>query len=1354
MKTNIKQPRSILVGNVLIVILIIMICLSQSSFFQVNDTNDRGEDIQDLRIINDENLDNPVVLNNEYSNLLSSLSVTGRGTSRNSAEGWEMFKKSVARTGVTSSSIPAEANVLWTNNSGLSFASPVAAYNRIYMASNSGYIDCYEETTGNLLWRTQLSERTKYSAISTPAINDEHLIAYCSGDGTVYRINAYTGELNWTFVLSGVNTTINASNIDHPILIYNDKVLFGAPDRYLYCLDELNGKLIWKYKTGLGLTYDYGISGGAAVYGDSVYIGANDGYLYALDLDGFIDNSNNGTWQLETDTSKKAGDVLWKFYTGDSISSTPVVTDNYVYITVGIPDSLLSNYYIYKIFSINRNSGFKVWDYKTGNHIISSPAVTGDKVIFGSLDGKIYCLGTGSNTSQWAPVSTTGEVWSSPVVSTAGANDKLIIGSTNGNLYCLYVHNGVSVWQKKLDSAIRSSPIIANDRVFVHTSSGKLYSLGQSDIKLPIVQSTVPVNDEADVPVSSIISIEFDEPVKASTISDRTIKLKTEALVEVPIDLSYDEITWTVTIRPKQYLNLSNKYTVTVDAKITDWTGNNLDGNRNNIPDGSPNDNYKFSFLTSSNHPPQLTKVEVTPTVGNLGTNFEFSVLYTDLDGDSPHVAPWNDILIYFDGTENSKPMERDTHLGIPKIWRDQDFSNGERYKVTKKFNSEGIHGFRIWCTDGIDWNETIISDQPIIPGSPVLKSIPDQYTKEDEEYVLKLSDYLSDPDTPLEELVIDVSSKYSHLNGTEIIFVYPNSFNYPSGKKSEIVNISVSDKEFLTTSQFTVWVEPVNDPPVIVPIPTHIVIEQSEDPLNFTDFIYDVDNDFLELVVGVNSSFANKSKSGYELNMLYPTGGVFDSIKINVSDGEHLVDGIVNIKVVSSEVSFVLREIPDITVIEDIEYSMDITDYVRIIKGSITNLKLNSSSEYVHIDNLIIVFLYSDEFTYSAKQTFEDVKLIVTDVLVEYEQSLTLRVNVTPINDAPVLLNGTVDPEFGNISTTFTFSVNYFDVDGSNNIKVEVVLDGKTYILKRGVGVKTEFPGIRYYYSMQINIGYHFYYFKCDDGSKTANNRFTTIESRFFVTGNLGAGFGPGTEFNQSGLKPGDRDSDGIPDSWEQLYGLDNTNPSDALADFDGDGYNNLLEFFGHDGLPEGNDSTNPIDRFDKPKKTSPRDTTGPAVNDLLFNTLLVVVFLLIIIIIYFRITGRGLFRSDEVSDELDSSTSRDITDSVDSDEDSEDSEIDIDSELETISEIDPDAEDSSSSDFPQDEIPVTEVDMTLDDQPFLESDADDTDSIEAALDDQESELKLESEPESTAIEKSKKSAATESKKMKKNSK
>ena len=51
-------------------------------------------------------------------------------------------------------------------------------------------------------------------------------------------------------------------------------------------------------------------------------------------------------------------------------------------------------------------------------------------------------------------------------------------------------------------------------------------------------------------------------------------------------------------------------------------------------------------------------------------------------------------------------------------------------------------------------------------------------------------------------------------------------------------------------------------------------------------------------------------------------------------------------------------------------------------------------------------------------------------------------------------------------------------------------------------------------------------------------------------------------TKTDGTGCQP-DTDGDGLPDRWEDLYGLNKTNPADAAHDPDGDGLNNSAEFF-----------------------------------------------------------------------------------------------------------------------------------------------------------------------------------------------
>ena len=110
-----------------------------------------------------------------------------------------------------------------------------------------------------------------------------------------------------------------------------------------------------------------------------------------------------------------------------------------------------------------------------------------------------------------------------------------------------------------------------------------------------------------------------------------------------------------------------------------------------------------------------------------------------------------------------------------------------------------------------------------------------------------------------------------------------------------------------------------------------------------------------------------------------------------------------------------------------------------------------------------------------------------------------------------------------------------------------------------------------------------------------------TVVEKQGIPT--ILAGIAPGRFSNLALMDPGspDSDSDGIPDGWEALYGLDPTDPYDAALDNDGDGinldddpvlerlYTNLDEFRYVATTPGGYNTTDP--RL--------VDTDGDGVND-----------------------------------------------------------------------------------------------------------------------------------------------------------
>ncbi|MBN1232380.1 MAG: PQQ-like beta-propeller repeat protein, partial [Candidatus Coatesbacteria bacterium] len=84
------------------------------------------------------------------------------------------------------------------------------------------------------------------------------------------------------------------------------------------------------------------------------------------------------------------GDLIWKYQTGDLVSSSPCVSDGVVY--VGSHDTYL--------YAINSSDGILKWRYKTGGGH-SSSCVSDGVVYIGSEDYYLYAINCSDGTLKW-----------------------------------------------------------------------------------------------------------------------------------------------------------------------------------------------------------------------------------------------------------------------------------------------------------------------------------------------------------------------------------------------------------------------------------------------------------------------------------------------------------------------------------------------------------------------------------------------------------------------------------------------------------------------------------------------------------------------------------------------------------------------------------------------------------------------------------------------------------------------------------------------------------------------------------------------------------------------------------------
>ncbi len=235
------------------------------------------------------------------------------------------------------------------------------------------------------------------------------------------------------------STQINASQIISSPAVVNNYVYFGASDGKLYCLNALNGHIVWTYATGGA------ISSSPAIVDSKVYFGSADYSVYCLDA--------------------RTGEVIWSHQTGDVIDiSSPVVVDGAVYI--GSWDK--------NVYCLNAADGKIIWIFQTEGRIYSSPAVLDGKVYIGSDDSTLYCLDAVGNadgtTNLFWSYTAGNKIRSTPTI----ADDKIYFGCFDNYIYCLDskgddLGGTTLLWKYRYgDYRMRSSPAYYDGRIYVY----------------------------------------------------------------------------------------------------------------------------------------------------------------------------------------------------------------------------------------------------------------------------------------------------------------------------------------------------------------------------------------------------------------------------------------------------------------------------------------------------------------------------------------------------------------------------------------------------------------------------------------------------------------------------------------------------------------------------------------------------------------------------------------------------------------------------------------------------------------------------------------------------------------------
>ncbi len=291
-------------------------------------------------------------------------------------------------------------------------------------------------------------------------------------------------------LLSGLVLASGCSGINLSRAIVTDEddwiMSGGSPEQQNIAKSFVNPPLevVWSYNLDAGIGYS-----ALAVSDDAVFVNNLQGEMYCIDVSSggkigqinFLGKDANttplilGNDVIVTFAGDKkysvisysllGGEINWRKWFGD-IQTSPVLKDDCIYFgTLGG-----------RFYKLDRN-GKMIWFFKAGSPIHSTCAVSGDKVVFGSDRGNIFCLSASSGLKNWEYKA------GAPVFAIPMAfEERIFIGSDDSNYVCLDINTGNKIWTRNLKTKIFSgSALFKSEAVIAAGVDGNLYSLSIKD---------------------------------------------------------------------------------------------------------------------------------------------------------------------------------------------------------------------------------------------------------------------------------------------------------------------------------------------------------------------------------------------------------------------------------------------------------------------------------------------------------------------------------------------------------------------------------------------------------------------------------------------------------------------------------------------------------------------------------------------------------------------------------------------------------------------------------------------------------------------------------------------------------
>ncbi|WP_242158224.1 PQQ-binding-like beta-propeller repeat protein [Aestuariivivens sediminis] len=323
-------------------------------------------------------------------------------------------------------------------------------------------IICKDTKTGK-----QLRDISIGSTFAEPLLDDDEVFVG-TNDGYVYSFKAYGSDLEKersNQIAMSKETVINwkfkaDDAVNRKVATDTKQVYFGANDGVVYCLNKMNGDLVWKYTVENPIAESFRHFSTPLVSGNRIFIGSADKHLYCLDA--------------------SSGKLIFKYASSDWVRACPVATEANVYFASMNGD-------LYNI-DFSGKEPKEVWTKRIGDHwVYADLALSGDKLILNDSDLYSYCINTKNGDVLWrfsilkgfhqkdgyrilTDQIAGGGYYQSKVTAAEG---KVFIGTPSRFVYAMDADNGKEIWKFEMGAAISGAPVFDNDKIYVGQQGGE-----------------------------------------------------------------------------------------------------------------------------------------------------------------------------------------------------------------------------------------------------------------------------------------------------------------------------------------------------------------------------------------------------------------------------------------------------------------------------------------------------------------------------------------------------------------------------------------------------------------------------------------------------------------------------------------------------------------------------------------------------------------------------------------------------------------------------------------------------------------------------------------------------------------